>query len=104
MVSDIVAAASGSAAYEASAAWQKAADKADSFAERSFAYYVRLATESPAETLEAARLAFGNIEVLPASPKGTVEFVTEEIREGDARVIFEGGTLGTLLSRIRLLA
>jgi len=104
VVSDIVAAASGSAAYEAPAAWQKAGDKSDAFADRSFSYYVRLATDSPSEAIEAARLAFGSVEVLADSPKGTVELITGEIKEKDAREIFEGDSLGTLLSRIRLLA
>ena len=84
--------------------WERADDDfVLPFEENSFAYYVRISTDSVDETIEKARLVFGEIEVLAGSPAGCVEFITAKIAEKDAQAAFEGGALGEVESRIRLM-
>ena len=102
VVSDIVAAASGAARYEAAAEWQPAGKSALPFSEEVFAYLVRTKTDDPAGTLENARLAFGSAEKLTETD-GTLSFVTGAVREREAAAIFASGAVGRVQSRIRVL-
>ncbi|MBR4071292.1 MAG: homoserine dehydrogenase [Clostridia bacterium] len=104
VVSDVVSILSGVGAKELAMDWEHAEDDfVLPFGDISFAYYVRISTDSVDETLEKARLVFGEIEVLAGSPAGYVEFITAKIAEKDANATFEGGALGEVESRIRLM-
>ena len=104
VVSDVVSILSGVGAKELSMDWEHAEDDfVLPFGDISFAYYVRISTDSVDETLEKACLVFGEIEVLAGSPAGYVEFITAKIAEKDANAAFEGGALGEVESRIRLM-
>ncbi|MCQ2423646.1 MAG: homoserine dehydrogenase [Clostridia bacterium] len=101
VVSDIVAAASGAAEFEAAADWQPAGDKVLPFGEQAFAYYVRTAADDVSAVLENARLAFGSAEELRRGER-MVSFVTAPVRESEASAIFASGAVGRVLSRIRI--
>ena len=104
VVSDVVSILSGVGAKELPMDWEHAeADFVLPFEDNSFAYYVRISTDSADETLEKARLVFGEINVLAGAPAGCVEFITEKMAEKDAKAAFEGGALGEVESRIRLM-
>lgn len=104
VVSDVVSILSGVGANELQMNWTAAEeDFVLPFGEIKFSYYVRVATDSADETIEKARLVFGDVQVLTGSPAGCVEFITAKIAEKDAAAAFEGGALGEIESRIRVM-
>ena len=104
VVSDIVSVLSGVGKNELPMNWEKADDDfVVPFGENQFSYYVRISTDSADETVEKAKLVFGSVEVLGGSPAGCVEFITAKIAEKDAKAAFEGGALGEIESRIRVM-
>ncbi len=104
MVSDVAAIGSGLAKTEKACNWQKAPKGfAVPFESLKFSYYVRVKTDSPAEIMEAARLALGEIEEVQGTPMGYAEFITGEIAEADARKLF-GGDLCKADATYRILA
>ncbi len=104
VVSDVVSILSGVGAKELSMDWEHAEDDfVLPFEDNKFAYYVRISTDSVDETLEKARLVFGEIDVLAGAPAGYVEFITAKMAEKDAKAAFESGALGEVQSRIRLM-
>ncbi len=104
VVADVVSILSGVGANELQMNWEAAEeDFVLPFGENSFAYYVRVNTDAVDETMEKARLVFGEVEALAGAPAGCVEFITAKIAEKDAAAAFEGGALGEVQSRIRLM-
>lgn len=104
VVSDVVSILSGVGANELQMNWTAAEeDFVLPFGEIKFSYYVRVATDSADETIEKARLVFGDVQVLTGSSAGCVEFITAKIAEKDAAAAFEGGALGEIESRIRVM-
>lgn len=104
VVSDVVSILSGVGAKELPMDWEHAEDDfVLPFEDNKFAYYVRISTDSVDETLEKARLVFGEIDVLAGAPAGCVEFITAKMAEKDAKAAFESGALGEVQSRIRLM-
>ncbi len=104
VVSDVVSILSGVGANELQMSWESAEDDfVLPFGDICFSYYVRIATDAVDETIEKARLVFGSVEVLAGSPAGVVELITAKIAEKDAAAAFEGGALGEVESRIRVM-
>ncbi len=90
MVSDVLAVLSGLAVKEKACVWEKAPEGYTvPFEENRFSYYLRIKTDSVPESLDAVTLAFGTADKLCGSPAGYAEFITGEICERDARMIFE---------------
>ncbi len=104
VVSDVVAVASGLAKHELPMEWVHAEDDfVTPFEENHFAYYVRVKTDDKLEAVEAAKLVFGEVSEISGAPEGCVEYITAKIAEKDAKAAFEGGALGTVESRIRVM-
>ncbi len=105
IVSDIISAANKSSALEYPTEWHTAKESEKLSADDiSFAYYLRLKTDSKIEALEVAKNLFGDITELKTENEDTVEYITAELPEGEAKKIFSSASLGgTLESRIRVL-
>ncbi len=104
VVSDVVSILSGVGKNELSMDWEAADDDFIlPFENNEFSYYVRISADAIDETIEKAKLVFGGVDVLKASPAGCVEFITAKIAEKDARAAFEGGALGEVESVIRVM-
>ena len=104
VVSDVVAVASGIAKNELPMNWVHAEDDfVVPFEENHFAYYVRVKTDDKNEALEAAKLVFGEVSELCGTPEGYVEYITAKVAEADAKAAFEGGAIGVVESRIRVM-
>ena len=104
VVSDVVSIVSGVGAKELPMNWVAAEeDFVLPFEKMEFSYYVRVKSDSFDETLESAKLVFGDVKVLEGSPCGYVEFITAKIAEKDAAAAFESGAMGQVESRIRVM-
>ena len=104
VVSDVVSILSGVGAKELPMEWEHAeADFVLPFDENEFSYYVRIKADAVDETVEKAKLVFGDVQLINGSPAGYVEFVTAKITEKDAKAAFEAGALGEVESRIRVM-
>lgn len=102
VVSDVVSILSGLSEKEKPCNWEKAPDGyVLPFGHNKFSYYVRLCTDNAAECAENMRLIFGGATVIPGSPAGFAEFITDEISENEAEKIF--ASLEGLESRIRVM-
>ena len=104
VVSDVVSILAGTAKNELAMEW-KPAEKGfvTPFEENSFAYYVRIKTDSATETMEKANLVFGSVESIDGAKDGYVEFITAKTVEKNAKAAFEGGALGEVESVIRVM-
>lgn len=104
VVADVAAILSGLAEKEKKCDWRAAPEGyVKPFCNNSFAYYIRVKSDSFSDMLEAAALAFGSVTPLDGSKPGYVEFVTDEIKEKDAQAIIASGTLGCVESVIRIM-
>ena len=104
VVEDVASILSGLGEKEKKCEWQIAPEGfVKPFEENSFAYYIRVKAASVSEAVEAAELSFGGVKVLPGSPEGYVEYVTDEIKEKCARDIISGLSLGEVESCIRIM-
>ena len=104
VVEDVASILSGLAEKEKKCDWKAAPEGyVVPFESNSFAYYVRVKTDSPAETLEAAALSFGEAKELCGSPEGCVEFITGVTEESVARKILSGDTFECVESSVRIM-
>ncbi len=104
VVSDIVAAADGLAEREAPADWRAAGDRAGTFEDLEFAYYIRLSRDAADAVRAEAEETFGTLRRLSGAPEDTVEWITAPAPERVAEEFFAAlRAQGWLRSRIRLL-
>ncbi len=104
VVEDVAAIVSGLASKEKKCTWVPAPEGyVKPFEENVFSYYVRVRSDFPSETLEAASLAFGAVKALDGSSEGVVEFITDKVLEKDCRAVIANETLGCVESVIRIM-
>lgn len=104
MVSDIVSIMTGAVKAELHMRWHRAEDSfIVPFENGSFRYYIRLKSDSAAESIEAVSLILGDVRKLSGSPKGYAEFITGAMKEKDMRAHLSAGELGDVESVIRIL-
>ncbi len=105
VIADVTAALNGAAMTEKKEEWRHGdADTVVPFSEQEFSYYVRINASSAVETLEKAKLVAGKVKLLEGSPSGTVEIITENMREEHMQKLLEAESFGGKAeSCIRLL-
>ena len=104
MVSDVVSIMTGAVKAELHMRWHKAEEGfIIPFEDLSFKYYVRTECDSCHDAIESAKLVIGDVRELSGSPKGYAEFITGEVKEADMRRFADSGSLGKVVSLIRIL-
>jgi homoserine dehydrogenase len=103
VISDVAAALNGAFAREAKATWEKApAGFVKNFGDSLGRSYIRVTDASSEEILDSARLLFGDVESVPGTPRGTVEFLTPVLPEQTVAEALSS-LPGRVEARIRIL-
>lgn len=103
MVSDVCAAVSGAAKFELPKQWTRVTDgEAESFAELSFKYYVRVKTSDRDSLVSYFENALGDVAVLSGGDASCCEIVTGEVSESKMQETLAGASMGECESVIRI--